>query len=957
MISEIFTPMETFLRQVSIDLYAKYGADISKLCLVFPNQRARLFFFEELSKLITQPLWMPCALSISDLIFEWAGRRPSDPLRLITELYKVYQGDIDFDTFFHRGEMVLNDFDQVDKYLVPAEALFQNLRDFKMLEGDYTFLSPEQISSIRQFWSSFSPQKSDLQESFTQMWALLSSLYSRFKETLLSKGLAYEGMLFREVAEGEIPFSLDPEIIEYVFIGFNALNLCEQKIFNRLQALGLARFYWDYDNYYVDDERQEAGLFLRKNIKEFPPETASFLSFSHFSLPKEIESWTIPSDVLQAKVVPQIIRNSHFHTDKRTAVVLCDESLLIPFLSAIPSLNTEVNVTMGYPLVKTSFYSFTETLLMLYHSKGKQDESRAYYHVDVSRLLNHPFTSYLCLFEANKLKEKMVKENILYVIADDVDSNGRLKRLLSFPSTPDKWLAAFSELLEEIEEVMHQAGNDTGHQTFCLDPFLVPVVRLAIKEVNKFRYTIQMCGIEISISLMFSLLRKTFQKISVPFSGEPLQGIQVMGILETRTLDFENVIFLSAQEGLLPSSSEMPSLIPYTLRAGFGLPVQQEREAMYAYYFYRLIQRAKKVSFLYSAGGDGVHSGEKSRYLLQIEAESPHKVVHRTLSLPMIFPPPAPKIIINKQGLYQERLLQFLQPDTQKPITPSAINAFLQCPLRFCYQYIEQIKEERNVEEDADGKSAGTILHSVMELLYSPLINTVVTAQSLRRLLEVKGGIRNRVEEVIKNEVGGIRCSKRLFEQGRWVILADIMTEYVIQIIKYDIQKTPFWLRAIERWIKKSILFSPQQIVPLGGILDRIDEKEGISYVIDYKTGNNQRYFSSLEALFDHEHQLQNSAVFQTFWYAMLLKEESPHQQVVPMLYYIRSLFCPDASSLLFDKSTKQEVLDVSPYLAKFKSLLGQKIKNLFDFSQPFIQTDDIKHCTYCSFNKICQRK
>ena len=980
--------MESFLTQVSADLYEKYGTEISTLCLVFPSRRANLFFAEALSKHITQPVWQPQALSISDLIFAWANRRPSDSLLLLAELYKVYQGvnaasktqnpkpETNFDAFYHRGEMLLQDFDQVDKYLVPAKSLFQNLHDQKMLEGDYSFLTPEQVAAVQQFWSSFTPQKSHLQESFTQMWAQMYPLYSRFREVLTEKGLAYEGMLYREVAEQEALLTPDPKILCYIFIGFNALNNCERMIFKRLHTLGLARFYWDDDRYYVDDEQQEAGLFLRKNKKEFqsvtlsvPPSCLDNLSerhntqfgggSSHFSLPKEIESWAVPSNVLQTKLVPQIIKENHLYTDKRTAVVLCNESLLIPLLSALPTLDADINVTMGYPLSKTSFYNFLEAMLLLYRSVRRHGNSYSYYHVEVSRLLNHPFISSLCPKEAKDLRYKIVTENILFVSIDTFASDSWLFHLFCYPTKPDDWLALLTEILEAMEDTVVQTASDFSQQESTFDPLLLPAIRCAATEVKKFGNTIKACGLEIDIPLLFSLLQKKLHSVSIPFSGEPMQGIQVMGFLETRALDFEHVVLLSAQEGSLPSASEAPSFIPYNLRAGFGLPVQQEREAMYAYYFYRLLQRAKKVSLLFSEESDGVQTAEQSRYLLQLEAESPHTIVKKRLSLPVILPPPALTIEIEKRGIHKKRLLQYLDANAPNPLTPSAVNAYIQCPLRFCYQYIEHIREERSVEEDATGRGMGTLLHKVMESLYTPFLNEWVTTRMLERLTKDTGQIRRAVECAIQREYAPHNHPAQLFEQGRWLILADVITEYVTQVIQYDITQTPFCLKALEERTKRHFSLLPPPLsctIPLGGVFDRIQERDGIFYVIDYKTGKEQRSFESLEALFAPERVRQNSAVFQILWYVMLYQDIVPQKRVVPALYYVRSLFAPEASTLLYDKSTKQEITDTASYVETFRALLGQKLAELFDLTQPFTQTPDKEHCTYCIYNSICRK-
>ena len=948
--------MNSFLDRVSCDLYDKYGLGISKHCLVFPGRRAALFFAESLAKQIDQPLWMPESLSISDLIFKWAGRRPSDNIRLLAELFKVYRslevtsdGDrLDsFDRFYFWGEMLLRDFDQIDKYLVKAEALFQNLYDQKILEEDYTFLTAEQVAAIRMFWGSFQPSKTELQQSFSQMWTLMFPLYTRFRRSLSDQGLAYEGMLYRQVAEQEEVPIPNSEILSYIFIGFNALNACERKLFGRLQAVGLAQFYWDRDDYYINDRNQEAGIFLRENIIAFPPADPN-ASYSDFSQPKKIEVWELPSDVIQTKIVPQIIRDNGLYTDKRTAVVMCDESLLIPLLSALPQVSSDVNVTMGYPLAKTSFYSFIDSLLTLYQSAKIRGASYSYYHVEVSRLLSHPLLTSLCPSAAEDLKKRIGKENLLFVPSDAFASDPWLQRIACYPHDIDHWISFLGSLMEAMEAALIHSKRT--------DPLLLSVLHFVDSELNKFRNSLKICRLQLSISLFFTLLRQMLKSMTVPFSGEPLQGIQVMGILETRTLDFEHIVMLSTQEGFLPGAKEPPSFIPYNLKTGFGLPTPQYHEAIYAYYFYRLIQRAKKISLLYTPGGSGVQNGEQSRYILQLEAESLHRIQRKNLSLPLVLPDPPPEIQKEKTGACREILMRYLDQHTDHYLTPSAFNAYLQCPMQFYFRYIEQIKEEEAVQEDTNGKSLGILLHLVMELLYKPFLGRLITAGDLERILRNKDLIRRTVEEAISDVYAPKHTATHLFEQGRWLILADVLTLYISQLIRFDKRNTPFKLKEIEKKLTIKFSFAPQNSLVLSGRIDRIQEEEGKSYVVDYKTGKDHRSFASCTALFAPERNLQNSAVFQIFWYVMLYQAEYPLAQAVPLLYYVSSLFDATASCLLFDKSVKQEVTDITPYMEEYRRLLSQSLSELFDLNHPFVQTQDRAHCKYCNYNLICRR-
>ncbi|MDR2586121.1 MAG: PD-(D/E)XK nuclease family protein [Prevotellaceae bacterium] len=948
-------PIKSFIDVVSADLFDRYGADISKLCLVFPSRRAGLFFAESLSKLISQPLWQPLTLSISDLIYQWAGSRPSDTLRLIAELYchweEIAPSPTTFDQFYSWGETILRDFDQIDKYLVNPKALFQNLFDQKELEGDYSFLTPEQVRAVQMFRSSFQPQKTDLQESFTKMWALMYPLYERLKNSLEEQGLSYEGMLYRKVAEQkDFLIAKDSSILSYAFIGFNALNSCEREIFRHLQNRGSALFYWDRDDYYLNDTRQEAGGFIRENILDFPPADLG-ATYSGFSQTKEIETWSIPSDVLQTKIVPQIIRDNLLHTDRRTAVVLCDESLLIPLLSALPTVAENVNVTMGYPLSKTSLYSFIDALLTFCKSVRKHDSVRCYYHTEVSRLLAHPFIEYLCPNAAKDIKKQMIDSNLLYVPVTAFNADPLLYGIADFSQDPDTFLAFLSNLLNGVEDVVSQ--SDTP------DPLLLPVLRHAVSLLNTFRTSLQSCRLRFSFEMLCTLLRKILRNTSIPFSGEPLQGIQVMGILETRTLDFEHIILLSAQEGFLPSTREAPSFIPYNLKIGFGLPVREEHEAMYAYYFYRLLQRAQKVSLLCGVGGDAMQSGERSRYLLQLLAESPHgpTIRERKLAIPITLPDTAPEIVKEKSGKCREQLMRYLDADAGRYLSPSAVYTYLQCNMRFYFQYVERIKEEQEVMEDTDGRGLGTVLHETMKSLYAPFEGRVVTKEALSHLLDKHAQIRSAAEEAIRSHFSPGSKTAHLFEQGRWLILADVIVSYAQQIIAYDKNRTPFTLIALEDVQKSSFLASAELSVPVGGIIDRIHEKDGVHYIVDYKTGKEQRSFTSIQSLFEEEGANQNSAVFQTFWYVMLYQDNVPLVKVLPSLYFVRSLFDHEASTLLYDKSSKSEVVDMDIYMDHFKSLLAHTLSQLFDLSLPFVQTKDIKHCTYCYYNQICRRE
>ncbi len=719
--------MASFLDLVAADLYARYGNELSHCCLVFPNRRSRLFFAQSLSKLITRPLWQPNYRSIEEVIEVLSGQRTSDTFTLLLELYEVYtrilQSDETFDRFYFWGDVMLHDFDLIDKYLINAEALFKNLKAQKELEGDLSFLSEEQIAYIRQFWSSFSPQESELQRRFITVWEALWPIYSQYRQQLSEKGMAYEGMLYREAATAPLPEKLHCE--HFVFIGFNALNECEKALFRQLKQLGKADFYWDYDVYYLNNDRQEAGLFLRRNIAEFPSPLPAE-GFANFQQAKEIHIIAAPSE---AKLTPQLVRGMAAPADRRTAVVLADEQLLIPTLHALPAVANDINVTMGYPLKQTPVYALIELLLRL-HQKAKttQQHTRFYYH-DVLPLLQHPYIKAISGNASQRYADDMVKNNKVYVSPEDFAENPALAAIFTPAGNHTELYQRLSTLLDNIANAPPDSENEKMVHAYVLH---------CSRQLNKLKKAIDESNVSLSLQVFSNMLYKLFAHESIPFTGEPLSGLQVLGILETRNLDFENVILLSANEGVLPQSFNVPSFIPYNLRRGFGLPAIEQHEAVFAYYFYRLLQRAKKIILVYNTKTDEARTGEASRYLAQLLMESGHTVRESSVSFRINIQETAP-ITVQKDEAVMRELYKYIVESGElrvenekhsslithhsspslrggskaKPVpseakgtqthhsqlithhsslSPSALNAYIACPMRFYFRYIARLK-------------------------------------------------------------------------------------------------------------------------------------------------------------------------------------------------------------------------------------------------------------------------
>lgn len=661
--------MQGFLAEVAADLYGRYGREVSELSVLFPSRRARLFFTDALSRIVDAPLWQPQWLTIDDLMSEISGLVAGDRIRLITELYKVYSEfhSEPFDRFYAWGDLLLNDFDTIDKYLIDADRLFRNISDLKELEADVSYLTPVQLNILRSFWASLIGE-GDLSEEkrkFLVVWRTLAPVYHRFKARISELGIAYTGMIQREaaarLADGEFAFT---ERRRFAVAGFNALSECEKRLFKFLAANAETDFYWDYDRYYTADPRQEAGLFVRENLRMFPPRT-EWLS-DRMRCPKRITAVAASSDAVQCKYASHILRelaarNGGKPLGKETAVVLTDENLLMPLLYALPPEAGGVNVTMGYPLRQTLAFTFVERLLELQkHRRSKGGES-LFYHADVTGLLAHPYLAESDPAEAAALQSAIVDNRRITVEGSALGRNELLRLVFS---AADGWRGLSSYLTQAVSAAARLPYDDEDARRRV--EFLSEIAG----HLAKIHNSLDACGLDVSSEVYASLVRRTLQQLRIPFEGEPLEGLQVMGILETRNLDFENVVILSMNDDNFPGNLvTQASFIPYNLRAAYGLPTPEHHEGVYAYYFYRLLQRARRVWMLYCSRADDKSTGEPSRYIYQLDYESGFPLHKVEAGVDVNLAPPVP-IVIPKDSEVMQRLRRFLK--SSKTALPDA---------------------------------------------------------------------------------------------------------------------------------------------------------------------------------------------------------------------------------------------------------------------------------------------
>ncbi|MDR0688469.1 MAG: PD-(D/E)XK nuclease family protein [Prevotellaceae bacterium] len=952
-------------------MFSRYGEQISSLTLVFPSRRARLYFSEYLSQQLSRPLWQPRATGMEEIFARISGLTEANRYLLVAELYKSYrkfrQADETFERFYFWGEVMLNDFDALDKYMVQVDPLLKNLAALKNIDSGLSFLSAEQRTAIQAFWQHFSPGKSGrLQANFATLWNALLPIYNDLRQTLRKKNLAYQGMLYREAAELLLKNGFDFGDEKFAFIGFNALNECEKTLLRYLKQEQRTEYFWDYDRYYIDDRHQEAGLFMRQNLSEFPPVEADE-NYSPFSEKKDIQVIAATSDVLQAKLLPTLLGElcGGQPPDSRTAIVLADEGLLIPALYSLPPDTEMLNVTMGYPLAQTPIYSLIELLIRL-HKNAREAENQPlkFYHKDALALLQHQYIRMVAGREARALCCKIIRQNRVYATSDDFlpEENSRSSR---FPvhslfvklSTPDAFAVALGKLMAAIATA--ESAEDSLDSRLRRE-----YVAYAYKSLNQLADALRESEMQLDTTVFLNLLRSTLKGVRIPFEGEPVAGLQLIGILETRTLDFENVVALSLNDDIFPRSETAPSLIPYNLRRGFGLPTAEQHEAMYAYYFYRLLQRARRVRLVYNSQSSDSRSGEMSRYLRQLAMESPHDVRERSVSYSVARAPAKP-ITVEKTGAVAAILAEYID-EGARAVSASSLNSYIACPLRFYFAQIAQLKEPEKVDEEVDGRMLGNIFHHTMQEIYAPYLNKSVTAASVAGVLQSKQAAVELVErQTAKEFFNDEKEVAEISRNGKLLMVKETVVRYVEGTLRYDMRRAPFTVLGLEAKFDHKLpvsLGQARRAVNFKGYVDRIDGTDRGTQIIDYKTGSSlngkKMKFLSVEALFSEKEEERRPEILQALLYSLIMSGQGRATAIAPMLLFVRNACRSDFEGSIKVKSNGgyAAVDDATPLLPRFGELLHAKLAALFDVAQPFAQTDDAGACALCPYSEICSR-
>ena len=959
--------MESFLKLVAADLYKHTEGNLAHTAVVFPNKRAGLFFNEYLAQESESPIWSPAYVSISELFRSLSPWEVGDPVKLVCELYKIFRRETQstetLDDFYFWGEMLISDFDDADKNKVDTDKLFSNLQDLRNIMDDYTFIDDEQEEAIRQFFQNFSiERRTALKERFISLWDVLGNIYKGFRESLASQNIAYEGMMYRHVIEhldvDKLPYE------KYVFVGFNVLNKVEHTLFTQLKDAGKAVFYWDYDEFYMKENRQavthEAGEFIRRNLRDFPSPLSGEL-FKNLSKPKEVHYIASSTENAQARYLPQWIRNNLTTPEKETAVVLCNEALLQPVLHSLPAEVKHVNITMGFPLSQTPVYSFLIALLEL-HTHGFNFKSGRYTFQSVVTLLKHPYTRQLT-GQAELLEKELTRNNRFYPLPGELGKDEFLTRLFTPLSGNLNLCIRLSETLQQVAGI-YQANTSGTEDTDAFNQLYRESLFKAYTTINRFRTLIEEDELTVQSETFRRLLVKVLSATNIPFHGEPAIGMQVMGVLETRNLDFRHLVLLSVNEGQLPKSGGDSSFIPYNLRKAFGMTTIEHKIAVYAYYFYRLLQRAERITLIYNTSSDGLNRGEWSRFMLQFLIEWPHPITRQFLEAGQS-PQGTSSITVEKTPdvMRQMQSLFDVRANPKAKFSPSALNYYLDCPLKFYYRYVAGLSDPDEVSAEIDSATFGSIFHYAAEHIYKDLTThgKVINKEALETLLRNDVKLQDYVDTAFKKLFFNVPQNEKPEYNGVQLINSAVIARYLKQLLQNDLRYAPFTFIASEMEVDEPIdIQTPKGVIKsrIGGIIDRMDSKDGTLRIVDYKTGGDADTPPHVESLFIPDKKRSNY-VFQTFLYAAIMCRKQPTMKIAPALLYIHRAATETYSPVIQmgeSRKPKEAVEDFSKYEKEYRERLQGLLEEIFNPEKSFTQTEIIEKCTYCDFKALCKR-
>lgn len=984
--------MTTFLELIAKDLYKELGGDFSKTTIIFPNKRANLFFNNYLAQISSAPIFAPKYASISEVFSSLSNRNICDPIQLVCKLYNAFKEvtntEETLDKFYSWGEMMLSDFEDVDNNMADASKLFINLSELEEMT-DFSFLTDEQEQVIRTVFDNFDKNsRTRLKDKFMNIWDALYPTYINLNTSLKKDNLCYEGMMKREIIE---TLEKEPESLidklkseNYVIVGFNVLNETERRFFKFLKKNKNTFFYWDFDEAYLNNE---AGQFIKQDIEEFGNRFADHAEYyRNFKKKKDISFIESSTENAQTRYVCKWIADNVKDASRlnENAVVLCNESDLPSVLHSIPAKlsdeketelakdddHTLLNVTMGFPLADTLAFSFVQAQLEL-QIHGKTSEGNWRY-IPVANVLRHPFVRRISgnasIGVLNSLKdsnvifpsEKAIMNSLKESMGegDDVQVLSNIQKIFT-PQKSKLDITSYIADLLKIIGVSYKADKDEILQKESI--FFAYTVINRVHSLIEQEPTLASANED----TLFRLIRQIMSSKSIPFHGEPAIGLQVMGILETRNLDFKNVILLSCNEGMLPKSTNKASLIPYALRDAYGMTTMEKQTSLYAYYFYNLLQRAENITIIYNSSSDGLNRGEKSRFMMQLEIEAnkifgPDNKIVKKILLADNEPQKTNDVFATKTS----ELMDFMYNKFKnKPLSPTAINNYLRCPLKFYFMHIAEYREQNEVTEEVDKSTFGTIFHKCMEDIYRSFGDRQIQANDLKAIADDKNKISRIVDEAFATEFFHKKTSDAIKYNGEQILNHKVLCKYVKNQLLFDMKSCPMRDVHVETRIFHNIDINGHSIC-LGGYIDRYETivdpvtNEDRIRIVDYKTGANEKN-ATMDNLFSKEGNAKNHC--QAMYYCYVFQKNMENGTInggkilpiQPALMYVIQPLDSRTDNFVINKNA---VNDFAQYETEYFAKLKQTIEEIFDDSKSFKQCEDNSKCEYCPFTQFCRR-
>ena len=938
---------KTFLEYVAEDIIGKYGTNLSRIAVVFPNKRAALFLNEHLARIAGQPVWSPAYITISDLFRQHTDLKPADPIKLICDIHKSFTKctgiDETLDHFYGWGQLLLADFDDIDKNMADADSIFCNLKDIHELD-DISYLDNEQKEMLARFFANFSDDiDSELKKRFLSLWSHFGDIYHDYNRRLTEQGIGYEGAIYRKVASEQ---TLHLKYDKYLFVGFNLLQKVERVLFSRLMKEDKAKFYWDFDEYYMPSPSPlpsggalKGGALVSSaptnlNLSDFPNEldnTAPDI-YANMRRPKRIRFISSPTENAQARFASNwLLENDRYKAGRKTAVVMCDESILLPIMHSLPPEADKVNITSGFPLAMTPVASLVMLLFDLY-TLGLRKKGTAFNPHYLKKLMAHPYAHHLTISTSQHLTT--------------------------------------STILHHIATLIKQVGIATKPEG---DALTQESVFRMFTILNRLATLADSGDLLVDNTTLRRLVSQLVSSSSIPFHGEPVVGVQIMGVLETRNIDFDHLLLLSCNEGNMPKGVNDSSFIPYTIRKAHHLTTIDNKVALYSYYFHRLLQRAGDITIAYNNSTDNGHTGEMSRFMLQLLVESGQKIDHYSLTAKNQPSPLMPKAIEK-----DETALNKLEEMSR--LSPSAINTYIRCKLAFYYQYIAHIKEPDSDPETIDNRMFGNIFHRAAYLIYKDITDhsPVIEKTHIQAYLSNRKLLASVVDRAFEEE----ECKTN---NGLQIINREVIIEYITKLLKIDQQLCPFSILAMEEEAKVYTQLSftipsggalkggalvssapdKHYNLTIGGIIDRLDAvtdkqtgKRRIR-VVDYKTGNKpSSAIKSIEEVFDPKNiaSKHSNYFLQAILYSLIVSRSkewnAANDPVSPALLFIKQAATNDYDpTLCIDK---HPISDVTVYEEEFLTKLKETVADMYFPDAAFTPTDDRKKCELCPYKMLC---